>query len=106
MNAKQRVVRWAGILVVLLCALVPPWRLTHTVAQTGAKESSSAGYHPIWSPPSTEIEVEEEQTDLRYQVDVLQLGIQLAVILVLINLGVFVLKDRPKPTKEEIANPG
>ena len=118
MNSKQRILRWLGIALLLACAVLPPWKLSFTVVQTPAKDSSSAGprpadaqskpepvssqlkgssfagYHPVWDPPNAEVEETESESDHHYQVDVWRLGLQLAAVLAITNVGLFLLKDR------------
>ena len=99
MNAKQKAVRGLGILMLALCALFPPWKLSYHVGvegtkEVGAKVSSSAGYHPVWNPPHQVIETDANQTSLNYHIDMVRIVIELAALLIFINVGVYLLKDR------------
>jgi hypothetical protein len=96
MNGKQKLIRVIGLTVLLLIALFPPWQLSYTLGPAGEAKSHSLGYFPLWSPPSNEAEVEEENaSNIKYRVDFLRVGLQLLGALALINLGVYVLKSKP-----------
>ncbi|MBM3836025.1 MAG: hypothetical protein FJ403_22725 [Verrucomicrobia bacterium] len=94
MNGKQKVVRAVGLILLVLSALYPPWKLSYNLDTTGVGKSSFVGYRPLWDPPAEEIEVDEHASNLRYHVDFVRLGCQLAGILVLLNVGVYLLKPR------------
>ena len=91
--------RWVAILLLAGSALFPPWQLE--VQQAGAKRSSPAGYHPLWNPPSTEVEMDSEEGSAGYRPDLVRLGIQLGGILAAVNIAVYLLKTKSEPTKAE-----
>lgn|SRR6185295_3075477 len=78
---------WAGVAVVILIGMFPPWTLLQTIA-TGAgpiRSSHSMGYAPIFAPPSTEevthkITLEANQV----QIDATRLGVELIFTIVVI----------------------
>lgn len=105
MNGKQSLVRGVGISVLVLLALFPPWQLSYTAGPNGQTKSSSVGYLPLWNPPASEVEVEENASDVRYRVDFVRLGFQLAAVLILINLGVYSLKSPPSHPQDSDAGP-
>jgi len=91
-NPKQRIVRWLGLLLLIGMGVCPPWKMTYRTDDETV--SSSLGYHPIWNPPSEIYEVPEDATESRHQVNMLQVGIQLAVVLILINVGNYAFRTR------------
>ena len=105
MNGKQNLVRGVGISVLVLLALFPPWQLSYTAGPTGESKSSSVGYLPLWNPPASEVEVEENASNVRYRVDFVRLGLQLAAVLILINVGVYLLKSPPNHRQDTVAGP-
>jgi hypothetical protein len=92
-NPKQKLVRGLGILVLLLMALVPPWELSYSTEQNPTPVKSPIGYHPVWYRTAPETEADDIRLNLKHRVNLTRLGVQLAVVLVLINLGIYVLKD-------------
>ncbi len=94
MNGKQKLVRGIGLSILVLVALFPPWKLSYKPEQKAETRSSFIGYHPLWSPPAHEVEVAEKATDLEYRVDVVRLGLQLAGVLVLLNVALYLTKGR------------
>ncbi|MBM3836885.1 MAG: hypothetical protein FJ398_02780 [Verrucomicrobia bacterium] len=99
MNSKQKTVRIIGMLVVVLAALFPPWRLI--VDEGGAQQVSSLGFHPLWNPPTPEVAVESEQTAANSRINLLQLGVELGILLVVVNGAVYLLKDKEQALAED-----
>ena len=90
--------RWIAILMLAGSAVFPPWQLE--VQQAGTKQSSPAGYHPLWNPPSTEVEVDSEEASAGYRPDLVRLGFQLGAILVAVNVAVYLLKTKSGPKND------
>ncbi|MBI4657261.1 MAG: hypothetical protein HY735_00170 [Verrucomicrobia bacterium] len=95
MNAKQKAARLIGIVLLAIATLFPPWKLI--LKKDGVTESSSLGYHPLWNPPFPEIEAEDREIEANFRIDLIRLGIQLGVILVVVNGAVFLLKTKEQP---------
>ena len=96
MNSKQKAVRLIGVIFVALAALFPPWQLT--VDKDGTAQVSALGYHPLRSPPSTEVEADAGAVAANYRINLIRLGVQLAVLLLAVNGAVYLLKDKgPSP---------
>jgi hypothetical protein len=91
-NPKQRWVRWLGLLLLIGIGLCPPWLVSHVFDDH--EETASVGYHAVWNPPVGELEAPENAIESQYRVDLVRLGIQCGVVLVLINLGNHLLRDR------------
>ena len=94
MNAKQKAIRRLGMLVLILMALFPPWQLAYRQENATKDTSGSAGYHPVWFRETPQAEEEDNRENLRHRIDLVRLGIQLVGVLLLINVGVYWLKDR------------
>ena len=92
-NPKQKLARGLGILALVLMILVPPWELSYNTKENPAPVKSSIGYHPVWYREAPESEVDDPRLNLRHKVNLVRLGFQLAVVLVLINVGIYILKD-------------
>ncbi|MBI2948172.1 MAG: hypothetical protein HYY23_11035 [Verrucomicrobia bacterium] len=99
MNSKQKAARIVGMIFVAVAALFPPWQLA--VNKEGTAQVSSLGYHPLWSPPSTEVEADAGAVAANYRINLIRLGVQLVVLLLAVNGAVYLLKDkRPLPRPE------
>jgi len=96
-NPNQKLVRGLGILVLLLMALVPPWELSYNTEQNPTPVKSSIGYHPAWFQKAPEAEADDTRLNLKHRVNLTRLGIQLAVVLVLTNVVIYVLKNPKAP---------
>lgn len=92
MNAQQKLIRVAGIALLLLMALYPPWQLSFDAQEPDAKSSAPMGYHALWNPPTDE--VPEEYSNSRYRINLVRLGIQFVSVLVLVNVGMLVVKKK------------
>jgi hypothetical protein len=90
-NSKQRIVRWLGLSILLVMAVLPPWKVSFSAA--GNPQSASVGYHPIWQPPAEERDVPEDASDLKYQIDLKRLSIQLVAVLCAINVAHYFLRS-------------
>ncbi len=93
MNPKQKCARIVGLLALVVVAIFPPWQLSFKTT-AGKMESESAGYHPIWSPPETIQEENENRSETKYRINLIRLGIQCAVVLIASNVAVIALKNR------------
>ncbi len=94
MTTPRGLVRIVGLIVLVGIGLFPPWRLSITDATTQTAETRSAGYHPLWNPPAEPVEAPSEKSDVRYQVDLVRLGIQLAGAVLLVNVALLALKKK------------
>jgi len=94
MNSKQKAVRAVGALVLGLMIIFPPWKLSYRVEGNATALSSSIGYHPLWYREPPESAADDTRLDLRHHVDLGRLGLQLAVVFVLVNAGVYFVKKR------------
>jgi hypothetical protein len=65
------------------------------VQKGGAAEISSLGHHPLWSPPTTEIQEDEGSVTASYRINLVRLGVQLVVLLLVVNGAVYLLKEKP-----------
>jgi hypothetical protein len=92
-NPRQKLVRSFGILALLFMILVPPWELSYDTKENPTPVKSSIGYHPVWYREAPESEVDDPRLNLKHKVNLMRLGFQLAIVLVLINVGIFILKD-------------
>ena len=99
MNAKQKAARLIGMTFIAVAALFPPWQAT--VKKDGKTEVSSLGYHPLWNPPSTEVQIEGAEVqaesgsvEAHYRINLIQLGIQLGIVLLAVNGAVYLLKEK------------
>ena len=81
MNKKQLVVLWVAIGVIILMALVPPWKLTGI-------SSKKVGYHLIFLPP--------EKRFASVVIDSTRLLIQVLAVGLVGGGLLFSLKDRSK----------
>lgn len=72
--------------------ICPPWQLKFQSEDETV--ATSLGYHPVWNPPSGEHEVPEDVARGRLSVNIIRTGIQFAVVLILINLGHYVLRSK------------
>jgi len=92
----QKLIRFMGLAALVVMALFPPWQTIYTI--DGAKQSASAGYRPLWNPPSQEVELPDEATDPAHRINLVRLGIQLGVVLLLMNASLFLMKQSKKST--------
>ena len=83
-------IRLLGLSILVVMAVIPPWQTRYLLK--GQKQSISAGYHPIWNPPTEEVEIPEGATDPAYRIHVIRLSIQLVAVLALMNGGLFLVK--------------
>lgn len=108
MNRRQTLTLWAGLAVVCLLGMFPPWTLVQTIATgTGPIQSSrSLGYAPIFSPPTTDevtkkITLEANQV----QIDTTRLAVELVFTLIIVaGLALAFKKDERKhrlPTPDQ-----
>ncbi len=79
--------------MLLLMALIPPWELSYDTEQNPTPVKSPIGYHPVWFRKAPEAETDDTRLNLKHRVNLTRLGVQLAVLLVLINVGIYILKD-------------
>jgi hypothetical protein len=95
LNGKQRIVAVLGAFLVALTGLVPPWRSGDVAAQSGRGFGSMGGPSPghsgspgpwsrIWHPPSSYFN----------QIDLARLGIEWAVLVVVVGILLVILRDR------------
>jgi hypothetical protein len=96
MNTNQRIVRWLGLFILVLMALFPPWQLSYQDGPNGNQVSSPIGYHPLWYREAPVTEPDDPREDIRYRINLVRLGIQLGVVLILMNAGVYLLKKPPQ----------
>ena len=89
----EKLVRLIGLLALVAFALVPPWQFAYKT-KAGAAESKSVGYHPIWNPPDAMHEENDNIVDPKFRVNLIILGVELAVVLVALNVGVMALKTK------------
>lgn len=99
MNVQQKLVRLAGIALLALMAMFPPWLLSFDPQPDGTT-STSVGYYALWNPPSEE--VPEEYVNSRYRIDLVRLGIQFVVVLAVVNCGIL-LNRRAAPARQRPA---
>lgn len=92
MNAKQKAARLIGMIFIALAALFPPWQLT--VEKTGLAEISSLGYHPLWDPPAAEVNADAAEVKANSRINLVRLGVQLGVLLLVVNGAVYLLKEK------------
>jgi hypothetical protein len=83
MNIK--IIRILGFALLIGMALFPPWKLSFLTVGKEKRDHRPVGYYALWNPPTEDIAADESQTDLRYQVDLLRLGTQLAIVLLVMN---------------------
>jgi hypothetical protein len=88
------VIRLVGIALLIGSALVPPWQSVHTLH--GARQSASAGYHPLWNPPSEEVELPEGASAPGYKINVVWLAVQMVGVLAAMNVGIAVVRPKSK----------
>jgi hypothetical protein len=88
-SSLAKAIRLLGLCVLVGMAVVPPWQLRYSL--NGSQQTVAAGYHPIWSPPANEVELPEEAEEAGHRINVVRLGIQLVVVLVLMNGGLLLL---------------
>ncbi len=91
-SAMNKLVRLLGLALLIAMALIPPWQTVYSL--NGQKQSLSAGYHPLWSPPPAEVDVPEGAADPAHRVNVVRLGIQLLAVLGLMNGSLYLLAKR------------
>lgn len=91
MNTSQKLTRIAGVALLILMALVPPWKLSYEVADEKGNTTAGSifsGYHPLWGPPSEGMP--EAYSKGRYHIDLVRLGLQFVGVLVVVNAGIFI----------------
>ena len=113
LNEKQRIVIWAGLVLVLIMGFFPPWKYVLSVPSYRLSDMSgggtvterSAGYRLIFQSPSLEdttrlsklfggVRIQHNDIHLRTQIDVAHLLVQYFIV-VLVTCGlVFVLQSR------------
>ena len=67
----------------------------------GAMQASSAGFHPLWSPPTTEVQTDTDDTKANYRIHLILLGGELGIVLLVVNGAVYLLKDKPPASAKD-----
>src|SRR5687767_3491968 len=93
-HSARKLIRLLGLGVLLAMSLFPPWQTRYLL--NGQNQPITAGYHPIWNPPATEVEIPEGATDPAHRINVIRLSIQLVAVLALMNASLFLLKNPEK----------
>jgi hypothetical protein len=91
-NTTQRIIILAGLAVVVLTGLYPPW--THTLKRNGTSWERPADYCFIARPP-----IEQDTSVLGLKIDMSRLLIQCAVAMTATGFGVLLTakrEDKPK----------
>lgn len=70
----------------------PPWQLFYLSGDETV--TNSVGYHPIWNPPAGEHEVSEDATESGLRVNIIRIGVQLSVVIILINIGNYAFRSK------------
>ena len=99
MNSKQKAARLVGMIFVALAALFPPWQIA--VEKGGAMQAFSAGFHPLWSPPTTEVQTDTDETKANYRIHLILLGVELGMVLLVVNGAVYLWKDKPPASAKD-----
>lgn len=82
MNAKQKIILWLGIAVIVAMGLCPPWvRPVHSPSFGAVRQD--LGYSPIWQPAIQKRVLREETYSLHGSIDFQRLGVQWAVVAVI-----------------------
>jgi cobalamin biosynthesis protein CobD/CbiB len=89
MNKGQRVSAVAGLLLLALLGLFPPWTESVT-AYTGYHQERPLGYGLLWSPP------EPRDRDYSVALDYQRLAVSWAVVIFLAGVVVVLLQGRRK----------
>lgn len=95
MNRAQKVVLAVGLAIMLVMALVPPWRVQWAVMETTATGDETAGYHFLFTNLDTHAATEAMKA-LKYwepsftgmQIDARRLAVQVFAVAIVTALGV------------------
>lgn len=87
LNKVQKKILIAGIIIILVCCLFPPWVRTYKAQSTYSERS--AGYALIISPPRT-------RNSMRFgiKLDTSRLLLQLFIVSIATGAGVLISKDK------------
>lgn len=85
MSSTQKLIRVLGVLLIVGMVLFPPWKMSFLDGPERTPRSESVGYHPLWF--RLEVEEDESRAEVNQSINVLRLGLQLAVVLILTNVG-------------------
>jgi hypothetical protein len=96
MNTNQKLVRLAGIALLIGMALIPPWQFSSRQNESGKQTARSVGYYTLWNPPREEVESGEGETNLSYRINLIRLGVQFAAVLVVMNGGIYLLRAQAR----------
>jgi hypothetical protein len=93
-NSQLKVI-YAGLIIVVLMGLFPPWNYTFISPRGGYGQSErSAGYHPIFYPPPPEV---ENWPVYGVRIDFVRLLIQWIIVGLLTGGLVLFLRERKSP---------
>lgn len=84
MTAVPKLIRIAGLLLLVGMVLFPPWKIAYTQGPEHTAESASIGYHALWY--RIETEENDPRENVQQRIDIVRLAVQLGVVLVLTNL--------------------
>lgn len=82
MNSKQRTVIFAGVLVLCLMGLFPPWQ-QELFAKGGIHVLQPGGYAPIWAPKQAS---DFAESPWSFHVDIVRLAVQ-GITVCILTLG-------------------
>ena len=87
LNKVQKKILIAGIIIILVCCLFPPWVRTYKAQSTYSERS--AGYALIISPPQT-------RNNMRFgiKLDTSRLLLQLFIVSIATGAGVLISKNK------------
>jgi hypothetical protein len=92
MNGKQQVALWAGITLLVVMSLFPPW--AEIVNLEGRRIERPAGYTSIFEPPQPTSESEAWRRWTSMRIDFSRLLIQWVIVTVVTGGAIITLRDR------------